>query len=326
MSTIETSGALRPGTTNTPLDQRSRVATLAEIPALSLPYLGQIVYCLETARYYKVTALKSKQIGALTVPDAAVDAFEPLPITQTELNALIVQQIKYNPTILQFLAELINTSTPSEPTPPDLPYTYPEGVTTERIMITMPEEKYFTSDPQNYDPASYIWSDDDTLYVEVYLGDVPVHTNYVCADPTTSYIYGDHGRVYFDSSYSGDRIGVGIEGGVKGILTVYFKRADGTIQKEETVNFTGFHIPKYYTRPSGLGMWQLKYSVSGDDYQTAEAEYWDGSSWVDFPTDGLGPEAAGRYYRLKNFEASSHYRLLRWSNNDVLGDPFLYIE
>lgn len=324
MSTIETSGALRPGTTNTPLDQRSRVATLAEIPALSLPYLGQIVYCIETNRYYKVTALKSAQIGALTVPDAAVDAFEPLPITQAELNALIVQQIKYNPTILQFLAELINTSTPSEPTPPDLPYTYPEGVTTDCITITMPEEKYFTSDPQNYDPSSYIWSDDDTLYVEVYLGDVPVHTQYIYLSLQSNAMLSGQ-REYFNSDFAGERIGVMIEGGVKGILTVYFKRGDGTIQKEETVNFTGFHIPRYYTRPPGLGRWILRHGNPDID-TTFEAEYWDGTAWVDFPEDGLGPEAAGCYYRIKFSSSFNNATSICWSNNNVRGDSFLYIE
>ena len=322
MSTIETSGALRPGTTDTPLDQRSRVATLAEIPALSLPDLGQIVYCLETARYYKVTALKSKQIGALTVPDAAVDAFESLPISQAELNALIVQQIKYNPTILQFLAELINTSTPSEPTPPDLPYTYPEGVTTNRITITLPEEKYFTSDPQNYDPASYIWSDEDTLYVEVYLGDTPVHTGDYIYHKCASF---EPHRVYWNHDSAGDRIGVIVEGGVTGLLTVYFKRADGTIQKEETVNSTGFHIPQYYTRPPGLGRWDLMcYDNNSGVYTTLKAEYWDGTAWVDFPADGLGPEAAGRYWRLKGY--GTIHQVIWWRNSFVHGDEFLYIE
>ena len=78
MSIIETANALRPGIANTPLDDRCRVNTLAEISSITLPYVGLITYCLETQQYYKITKLKSKQIGALTVSDAAVDAFEPL--------------------------------------------------------------------------------------------------------------------------------------------------------------------------------------------------------------------------------------------------------
>lgn len=91
MSTIETSGALRPGTANTPLDERSRVSTLADIAALQLPYVGQIVYCIETGKYYKVTSLKSRLIGALTVPDAAVDTYEAIPVTASEIEDLFLK-------------------------------------------------------------------------------------------------------------------------------------------------------------------------------------------------------------------------------------------
>ncbi|MBR2911697.1 MAG: hypothetical protein IKC05_08800 [Lentisphaeria bacterium] len=78
MSIIETAGALRPGTTNTPLDQRSRVSTLAELMTITLPYVGLIVYCEEDHRYYRITGLKSAQIGSLSVADAAVASYEPL--------------------------------------------------------------------------------------------------------------------------------------------------------------------------------------------------------------------------------------------------------
>ena len=78
MSIIETAGALRPGTTNTPLDQRSRVSTLAELMTIALPYVGLIVYCEEDHRYYRITGLKSAQIGSLSVADAAVASYEPL--------------------------------------------------------------------------------------------------------------------------------------------------------------------------------------------------------------------------------------------------------
>lgn len=78
MSTIETAGSLRPGTADTPLDQRTRVNSTADISNIELPYLGMLVYCIETGKYYKITKLKAKQLGALTVPDAAVDTYEEL--------------------------------------------------------------------------------------------------------------------------------------------------------------------------------------------------------------------------------------------------------
>lgn len=78
MPTIETAGALLPGQTDTPLDVRSRVAALTDVADIANPVLGGIFYCVATGRHYKITALKSKVIGALTVADAAVDSYEEL--------------------------------------------------------------------------------------------------------------------------------------------------------------------------------------------------------------------------------------------------------
>lgn len=91
MSIIETATSLRPGIADTPLDARCRVNTLAEISTIELPYVGQIIYCIETDRYYKVTALKSRLIGALTVPDAAIDTYEAIPVTTAEIEDLFLK-------------------------------------------------------------------------------------------------------------------------------------------------------------------------------------------------------------------------------------------
>ena len=88
---IETAGSLRPGTINTPLDQRSRVNSLADISAIELPFLGQIVFCVETGKYYKITKLKSKLIGAFTVENAAVDTYEAIPVTTEEIEELFLK-------------------------------------------------------------------------------------------------------------------------------------------------------------------------------------------------------------------------------------------
>ena len=75
---IKVAGSLVPGTVNTPLDGRSRVATLAELENLQNPYLGQLVYCLANGKYYVITALMSRIIGAREVKDAAVAAWQEL--------------------------------------------------------------------------------------------------------------------------------------------------------------------------------------------------------------------------------------------------------
>lgn len=74
---IEVAKSLTVGQTNTPLDARTRIDALADMETIPNPFLGMIVYCIETAQHYKITALKPKQIGALTVPNAAVDTFAP---------------------------------------------------------------------------------------------------------------------------------------------------------------------------------------------------------------------------------------------------------
>ena len=78
MPTIETAGALIPGTIDTPLDVRSRVAALTDVADIANPVLGGIFYCVATGRHYKITALKSKVIGALTVANAGIDSYEEL--------------------------------------------------------------------------------------------------------------------------------------------------------------------------------------------------------------------------------------------------------
>ncbi|MBQ9755223.1 MAG: hypothetical protein IJV93_10815, partial [Lentisphaeria bacterium] len=141
------------------------------------------MYCVETDRYYRVTALKSAQIGALTVADAAVDTYEELPITPSELQGLIVTQVTSNPTILTFLEELIAAriaesdggSGAEDPDDTggstDLP-TYPEGVASNRVIVTLPDERYFSSSPSSYSSSDYEWSDSDVMTIEVSSGSV----------------------------------------------------------------------------------------------------------------------------------------------------------
>lgn len=78
MATVKTAGGLIPGTVDTPLDARSRVSAEAEIMNIENPVLGALVFCSGNWKYYKITALKSKQIGPLTVENAAVAEYEEL--------------------------------------------------------------------------------------------------------------------------------------------------------------------------------------------------------------------------------------------------------
>lgn len=59
--TVQVAGSIRPRTTDTPTDARQRVATLADIPLIDLPYVGMLIYCVATDKYYKVTALNEDE-------------------------------------------------------------------------------------------------------------------------------------------------------------------------------------------------------------------------------------------------------------------------
>ena len=76
--TIEVANSLIVGQTNTPLDARTRIATLADTATVANPYVGMRVYVLDEAKSYIVKSLKDKLIGAYTVPDAQIDTIEPL--------------------------------------------------------------------------------------------------------------------------------------------------------------------------------------------------------------------------------------------------------
>ena len=64
--------------TDTPLDNRVRVETEADILNISRPYLGMIVYAKDTGKHYKVTGLKDKKTPFATIKNAAVDTYEVL--------------------------------------------------------------------------------------------------------------------------------------------------------------------------------------------------------------------------------------------------------
>ena len=314
MSTIETAGALRPGTTDTPLDQRSRISTLADMAALPLPYVGQIVYCLDIGRYYKIQTLKAKLIGALTVPDAEVDSYIELPVTTAELQTLIVQNVLNNPSILTFLEELIAArieeagigKTPGE----EMPYTYPEGIPVNYVTLTLPNRGFFMADTAA-DISEYVWGEEDYLTVEVYQGYSLVSYDAISYDGIN--FVEDN----FHYQCANSRVRVNIDTlTAPGELKVLYKR-QGVTKYEETVNFTGFHVPRYFTRPNGEGNWLLKIND-----EVVDAEFWNGSEWEDFPSAGLGNLAAGKYIRPKvepEFPA-----IARWSNNGTDGEPFLY--
>ena len=75
---IQVAQPLIPSTVNTPIDARTIVSGTLDIPNIELPYIGMRVYCTGNGKEYRITSLKSKTIGALTVANAAVDTYEEI--------------------------------------------------------------------------------------------------------------------------------------------------------------------------------------------------------------------------------------------------------
>ena len=78
MSTIQVGGQLQPGTVDTPLDARSRVAALGDIANIPVPYIGMSFYVKATGKLYVVKSLKSKQIGPVVSENAAIGEYEEI--------------------------------------------------------------------------------------------------------------------------------------------------------------------------------------------------------------------------------------------------------
>ena len=75
MADITVGGSLVPSTGNTPLDKRSRIASLSDVSNIENPVLGGTFYCVATGKTYLITQLKAKTIGALVVENAMVDTY-----------------------------------------------------------------------------------------------------------------------------------------------------------------------------------------------------------------------------------------------------------
>ena len=63
---------------NTPLDLRTRLNTIAEVPEVSNPFVGMIFYVMDEKQFYVVKSLKSKSVGAMQLTDVLIDEYELL--------------------------------------------------------------------------------------------------------------------------------------------------------------------------------------------------------------------------------------------------------
>ena len=69
------SGSLVPSTVNTPVDMRTRIATIDDVTSIDLPFVGMIFYVEDEEKHYSVKSLKSKELNGMIIENALVDEF-----------------------------------------------------------------------------------------------------------------------------------------------------------------------------------------------------------------------------------------------------------
>ena len=74
-NTLNVGGGILPGSTDTPGDVRTRVETEADIMNIPNPFIGMVVYVLDTGKRFEITKLKDKKSGFTTVKNALVDEY-----------------------------------------------------------------------------------------------------------------------------------------------------------------------------------------------------------------------------------------------------------
>ncbi len=79
MSVTEIPNPITLGQTDQPLDARARIAGLDQVGSIDNPFIGMMFYSIAERKTYKVTKLKARQVGAMTVPNRAIDTYEEVP-------------------------------------------------------------------------------------------------------------------------------------------------------------------------------------------------------------------------------------------------------
>ena len=78
-------GGIMPSTINTPGDIRCRVETEVDIYDIPNPYVGMIVYVVDTGKRFEVLTLKDKKLGLATVKNALVDTYRECKVDLSHL-------------------------------------------------------------------------------------------------------------------------------------------------------------------------------------------------------------------------------------------------
>lgn len=92
-NTILTSGGFKPTTPNTPLDERTVVATRNDIANIDNPFLSMKIWIADEGVEVRVTKLTNKEIGGIVIENGAIDLEEGLKSVADEIYEQIQEEI-----------------------------------------------------------------------------------------------------------------------------------------------------------------------------------------------------------------------------------------
>lgn len=88
---LEVGKSLVVGLIDAPLDGRTRVDTLDDIPDIPNPFVGMKIYCRADKKTYTVHSLKAKTIGSVTIENRQIDEYKTDAYSGSE-NIIINEQ------------------------------------------------------------------------------------------------------------------------------------------------------------------------------------------------------------------------------------------
>ena len=80
-----TKGGFKPNSADTPLDARCRVETEADILKIPRPFIGMVVYVVDTGKRFEVLTLKDLKSGMTTIKNGAVDTYREIVVSYNDL-------------------------------------------------------------------------------------------------------------------------------------------------------------------------------------------------------------------------------------------------
>ena len=131
-------GGFKPSTADTPLDIRTRVETEADIMNIPKPYIGMVVYVIDTGKRYEIISLKDVKSGLTTIKNGAVDEYREIVSAneiEEKINEILMTPSEDNGETWDNLKELME-----QPTIADGIQRILEGKQQEKVLGITPDD------------------------------------------------------------------------------------------------------------------------------------------------------------------------------------------